>query len=139
MRVTRNYPRSETTKFLGPRCEKAAIPEASCGYRSKTQVALPMLETALQRGIDFSLVGVDGDYGKEPALLRAVDRLGLSLRGGFVADVHSCDQRIYLQDHEPRNPLDRGAVNHPAHSRHRTRPYRWISERHHNRPMPGND
>ena len=77
----------------GPRCDKAAIPEASRGYRSKTQLALAMLETAFQRGIDFGFVGVDGGYGKEPAFLRAGDRFGCR----FVADVHS-DQRIYLQD-----------------------------------------
>lgn len=90
------------------RCDKAAIPETARGYRSKPQLALAMLETALQRGIDFGVVGVDGGYGKEPAVLRAVDRLGCR----FVADVHS-DQRIYLQDPEPRIPAGSGRGKPP--------------------------
>jgi len=99
----------------GPRCDKAAIPEASRGYRSKTQLALAMLETALQRGIDFGFVGVDGGYGKEPAFLRAVDRLGCR----FVADVHS-DQRIYLQDPEPRIPTGSGRGQPPRQRKAQT-------------------
>lgn len=92
----------------GPRCEKAAIPEASRGYRRKTQLALAMLETAWQREVDFGFVGVDGGYGQEPAFLRAVDRLG----GRFVADVHS-DQRISVQDPAPRIPTGSGRGKPP--------------------------
>jgi len=74
-----------------------------------------MLETALQRGIDFGFVGVDGGYGKEPAFLRAVDRLGCR----FVADVHS-DQRIYLQNPEPRIPPGAGRGKPPRQRKAQT-------------------
>ena len=79
-------------------------------------------------------VGVDGGYGKEPAFLRAVDRLGCR----FVADVHS-DQRIYLQDPEPRIPTGSGRGQPPRPLKAQTSAVRGISGRHHNRPMPGND
>lgn len=49
-----------------------------------------MLETALQRSILFGYIGINGGYGKEPAFLRGVDRLGCR----FVADVHCVKQFI---------------------------------------------
>lgn len=103
----------------GPRCEKAAIPEASRGYCSKTRLALAMLETALQREVNFGFVGVDGGYGKEPAFLRAVDRLGCR----FVADVHST-QRIYLQDPEPCLPTGSGRGQPPRSLKAQTSAFR---------------
>ena len=81
------------------RCQKAAIPKDQRQFRSKSQLALEMLEIARQRGIQFGYAGIDGGYGKEPAFLRGVDEQGCR----FVADVH-CDQTIYLQDPEPRVP-----------------------------------
>lgn len=81
------------------RCQKAAIPKDQMPFRSKSQLALEMLEVARQRGVQFGYVGIDGGYGKEPAFLRGVDEQGHR----FVADVH-CDQAIYLQDPEPRVP-----------------------------------
>ena len=88
------------------RCQKAAIPKDQRQFRSKSQLALEMLEITRQRGIQFGYVGIDGGYGKEPAFLRGVDEQGCR----FVADVH-CDQAVYLQDPEPRvpdAPLGRG-------------------------------
>ncbi len=69
-----------------------------------------MLKVSLQRGIRFGYVGIDGGYGKEPAFLRAVDRLGCR----FVADVH-CDQMICLQDPEPKIPDWKGRGKRPKH------------------------
>lgn len=88
------------------RCRKAAIPKDQRSFRSKSQLALEMLEIARQRGIQFGYVGIDGGYGKEPAFLRGVDKQGCR----FVADVHG-DQAIYVQDPKPRVPeptSDRG-------------------------------
>ena len=79
------------------RCQKAAIPKDERQFRSKSQLALEMLKSARQRGVQFGYVSIDGGYGKEPAFLRGVDEQGCR----FVADVH-CDQTIYLQDPEPR-------------------------------------
>lgn len=81
------------------RCQKAAIPKDARHFRSKSQLALEMLKTAQQRGVQFGYVGIDGGYGKEPAFLRGID----AHRCRFVADVHG-DQTIYLQDPEPQVP-----------------------------------
>jgi SRSO17 transposase len=91
------------------RCQKAAIPEASRRFRSKSQLALEMLKTAQERGIQFGYVGIDGGYGKEPAFLRSVDEQGCR----FVADVH-CDQTIYLHDPNPQVPKKSGRGRKPS-------------------------
>jgi SRSO17 transposase len=92
------------------RCQKAAIPKDERVFRSKSQLALAMLQTARQRGIQFGYAGFDGGYGKDPALLRGVDQQGCR----FVADVH-CDQAIYLQDPEPQVPEWSGRGRKPSH------------------------
>ena len=92
----RRKPFGKTCLSISP-SSKAAIPEDKRQFQSKTQLALAMLKIARQRGIQFSYVGIDGGYGKEPAFLRGVDEQGCR----FVADVH-CDQTIYLQDPERR-------------------------------------
>lgn len=81
------------------RCKKAAIPKDQRQFRSKSQLALEMLEIATQRGVQFGHVDIDGGYGKEPGFLRGVDQQGYR----FVADVH-CDQAVYLQDPKPQVP-----------------------------------
>ena len=92
------------------RCDKAAIPKENQCFQSKSALALAMLKVALQRNIRFGYVGIDDGYGKEPAFLRDVDRLGCR----FVADVH-CDQTIYLQDPEPKVPNWKGRGKRPKH------------------------
>ncbi len=92
------------------RCTKAAIPKEAQCYQSKTTLALRLLETAVQRGIRFGYVGIDGGYGKEPAFLRAVADFGCR----FVADVH-CDQAIYLQNPDPAIPSWNGRGKQPIH------------------------
>lgn len=101
------------------RCRKAAIPAEVRDYRSKTDVALAMVETAISRGTRFGYVGVDGGYGKEPAFLRGLDRLGCR----FVADVH-CDQTIYLQDPDPAVPAWSGRGKRPLHRKAQSAPVR---------------
>lgn len=108
------------------RCRTAAIPEAARRYRSKTELALALVETALSRGIRFGDVAVDGGYGKEPAFLRGLDRLGCR----FVADVH-CDQTIYLQDPDPQVPAGSGSGKPPIHPKTQAAPVRvdqWAAE-----------
>jgi SRSO17 transposase len=91
------------------RCRKAAIPKHARRYRSKTDLALELIATALARGVRFGYLGVDGGYGKEPAFLRALDRRSCR----FVADVH-CDQTIYRQDPEPTVPTWSGRGPRPV-------------------------
>lgn len=81
------------------RCRRAGIPEAEIVARSKTQHALAMVQQARADGLCFAWVGLDGGYGKEPWLLRALHAAGET----FVADVHK-NQVIYLTDPKPCVP-----------------------------------
>lgn len=108
------------------RCRKAAVPEEARDYRSKAELALEMVETAQKRGMRFGFVAVDGGYGKEPAFLQGLDRLGCR----FVADVH-CDQTVYFQDPEPRVPAWSGRGKRPIHPRAQSTPLRvdaWAAQ-----------
>lgn len=107
------------------RCRKAAIPEDHRVYRSKSQLALEMVISAWQRGLRFGRVVVDGGYGKEPAFLRALERLGER----FMADVH-CDQMIYQQDPDPQIPQRSGRGRRPSVRRAHSTPLRvdrWVA------------
>jgi len=75
------------------RCDKAGVPEHARAYRSKHELALDIVEHALELGLRFEWVAVDAFYGENGSLLRALDDTGLR----FVADVHR-DQRIFLED-----------------------------------------
>jgi len=55
-----------------------------------------MVRAQRKRNVRFNWVSVDGGYGKEPALLRALEEDGEV----FVADVHS-NQRMWLEDPQP--------------------------------------
>jgi len=90
------------------RCKKAKIPPVEQVFRSKAQIALELVRHSRRQGRRFSWVGLDGGYGKEPWLLRALQADGER----FVADVH-CDQRIYLEDPEPKVPLWEGGRGRP--------------------------
>ncbi|MCP5241831.1 MAG: transposase [Burkholderiales bacterium] len=90
--------------------KKAAIPKACQHYQSKCEIALLMIEAAKQRGVRFGYVGIDGGYGKDPAFLRGVDKLGCT----FVADVH-CRQMIYLEDPMPSIPARNSRGRQPKH------------------------
>ena len=86
-----------------PRCRDAGIPDSEIVARSKAEHALAMVAQARAQGVRFAWVGLDGGYGKEPWLLRALDAAGET----FVADVHK-SQLIYLADPQPRVPDSTG-------------------------------
>jgi SRSO17 transposase len=81
------------------RCDRAGIPEEERTFRTKAQLALEMIRHARRLGIKYSWVSFDGGYGKEPWLLRTLERDGET----WVADVH-CDQLIYPEDPCPIVP-----------------------------------
>ena len=81
------------------RCREAGVPEPEMAHKSKAELAFEMVVGARKNGVRFAWVGMDGGYGKEPALLRRLEDHGEI----FVADVHK-DQRIYLEDPEPAVP-----------------------------------
>jgi len=75
------------------RCLIAGIPKEEIVYKTKCQLALESIRHQRSQGIAFNWVGVDGNYGKDPAFLRSLDEDGET----FMADVHS-DQRFYLKN-----------------------------------------
>lgn len=85
------------------RCLDAGVPEQEIVYKSKADLAFEMVVGARQNGIRFSFVGMDGGYGKEPALLRRLEDSGEV----FVADVHK-SQQIYVDNPNPAVPERRG-------------------------------
>ena len=108
------------------RCKKAAIPDSAQHYQGKSTIALSMIETALQRGVRFGYVGVDGGYGKDPAFLRGIDSLDCT----FVADVH-CRQMVYHEDPKPGIPTWNGHGKQPKHLKAQSSPIRvdqWVSK-----------
>jgi SRSO17 transposase len=80
------------------RCRKAGIPEECIVEESKAQIALKIVRRQRSEGIRFNWVGMDAGYGKEPWLLRELDKEEI-----FVADIHK-DQHIYLEDPRPTVP-----------------------------------
>ena len=81
------------------RCQAAGIPSEQRDFKRKHDLALEMITHARQQGIGFAWVGFDGFYGSDPAFLRTLDDQGEI----FVGDVHK-DQRLYLDDPQPRVP-----------------------------------
>jgi len=81
------------------RCEVAGVPGAARRAKSKPELALEMVRHNRRLGVRFSWVGMDGLYGKDPALLRALEDDGET----FMADVHK-DQQLYLEDPRPVVP-----------------------------------
>jgi SRSO17 transposase len=75
------------------RMAEAGVPKAEQTYRTKHELALDLIERALNNGVQFSWIGFDGFYGENGQLLRMIDATGLT----FMGDVH-CDQSIWTAD-----------------------------------------
>lgn len=86
------------------RCREAGVPEQEVVYKSKAELAFEMVVRAHQNGVHFSWVGMDGGYGKEPALLRSLEDSGEV----FMADVHK-DQQVYGVNPNPAVPQRSGS------------------------------
>ena len=109
------------------RSQAAGVPKAAQCLRSKAQLALEMVRAQRRLGVRFRWVGMDGGYGKDPALLRALDDDGEV----FVADVHK-DQRVYLEDPRPEIPPGASARGRPRTRREAQTPSlrvdAWVAE-----------
>ena len=81
------------------RCLKAKIPEEKCVFKTKPELAVEMVETALANGLLFGWVAMDAFYGQVPTCVRRLDRSGLNC----VADVHR-NQIVYTEDPRPYLP-----------------------------------
>jgi SRSO17 transposase len=75
------------------RMAEAGVPEGFRTYRTKQELAVDLIERALQNGVQFSWVGFDGFYGDNGQFLRMLDGTGLT----FLGDVH-CDQYVWTAD-----------------------------------------
>ena len=78
------------------RCQQAGIPVVDRVFKSKSTLALELVTHLRGIGAKFAATVLDAGYGKEPALLRALDDAGEC----FVMDVHS-SQRVWLEDPWP--------------------------------------
>lgn len=81
------------------RCDKVKVPADKREFKTKSQMALEMVRTQRARGVRFNWVSMDGGYGKDPALLRALDADGEI----FVVDVHG-NQHLWLENPFPAPP-----------------------------------
>jgi len=81
------------------RCLEAGVPEDRLEHRKKAELALDMIQSARQNGVDFRWVGGDAFYGDDPEFLRQLDQMGET----FMLDIHK-DQPIYLSDPTPYIP-----------------------------------
>lgn len=75
------------------RMAAVGVPRAHQRYRTKQELALDLIERALENGVQFSWVGFDGFYGDNGQFLRMLDGADLI----FMGDVH-CDQYVWTAD-----------------------------------------
>ena len=84
------------------RCEKAKVPQEYRVFKTKQELALDMVDVAIEEGLTFGWVAADGFYGRDSKFLNALDDQELL----FVVDV-PCDQTVYLKDPKPYLPRRR--------------------------------
>jgi len=78
----------------GPRREEAGVPEAVV-FRTKPELALEMVQQAVQRGLPFRWVTADSVYGDSPTFVQGVR----ALDKWYVVDT-SADARVWLTEPE---------------------------------------
>ena len=66
------------------RCNKAGIPESERVFKTKSQLALEIVEQARRNGVRFGWVGADAGYGSGPDFLFALADAGHT----FLIDIH---------------------------------------------------
>jgi len=75
------------------RCLKAGIPQEAITHKTKPELALNLIDTALSNGVEFDWVGGDGLYGHNSELRKGLDNRDLL----YVLDIHK-DQKIYREE-----------------------------------------
>ena len=85
------------------RCLKAKIPHEEVKFRTKYELGLEMIDTAINEGIPFSFVTMDGFYGENPELLTELESRGLT----FVADI-AVDTLVYVEKPVAEIPAKKG-------------------------------
>ncbi len=74
------------------RSQTAGIPKADIKFKTKPQLALEMIDQALDEGIDFDWIGGDGLYGHNRELRDGLEQRKLL----YVLDVHK-DEKIFTE------------------------------------------
>lgn len=85
------------------RREEAGVPE-SVVFRTKPELGLEMVETAVREGVPFTWVGGDCVYGDSPKFVQGVRALGK----WYVLDVSS-EAHVWLSQPELRNSGESGS------------------------------
>lgn len=75
------------------RCHKAGIPESEQEFKTKPQLALEMIKSDKELGVQFDWIGGDGLYGHNTELTHGLDTEGLF----YVLDVHK-EELFYLEE-----------------------------------------
>jgi len=94
---------------VAERCAGAGVPKEYTEFKTKDQIAIELVDHALEQGLDFSFVGADAGYGKGLGFLFALDKR----RQDFMVDVHS-DQHVYIADPKPYVPAGFGVGRQPT-------------------------
>jgi len=81
------------------RCKDAGIPDEYCVFKTKPQLGIEMIDSAIENKVEFGYVTGDGFYGNTPEFLRELDNRKLT----FVLDVHR-DQMVYMDNPKPYLP-----------------------------------
>ena len=86
------------------RCQAAGIPDNKQVFRTKAELAYEMIVEAVNAGIHFSHICMDGFYGSQPWLLTKLELMNLF----YVADIGS---KVYVYLTEPvySVPLRKGS------------------------------
>ncbi len=97
------------------RCAKAKVPEAERVHRTKTELALALVQAARARGSSHRWVGGDEVYGNNLAFAAALEDLGEV----FLMDVAS-NLRVWERDPCPQPPAP--SAGQPGRPRSRSQP-----------------
>jgi len=75
------------------RMEKAKVPIENRAHKTKLELAIDMVDSAIENKIGFNWIGADGFYGNDSKFIRALDSRGLD----YLIDIHS-NRRIYAEE-----------------------------------------
>jgi len=85
------------------RCDEAGIPQKYRTFKTKTELALEMVQHQAALGTVFNYVGADGFYGNSIDFAEGIDALGYL----YMLDIHS-NQTIYLEEPGLEIPQKKG-------------------------------
>ena len=87
------------------RCKKAGIPVERQVFKTKLELALEMVDSAVSENVEFGWIAADAFYGRDSKLLNTLDDSHLT----FLADV-PCNQNVYLSDPRPYLPRRKNLI-----------------------------